>query len=252
MQREIGSNFWISPEDIIANESSIPNPSSFNCTGEDHVWLSTCRSAITLVINTIEKRNPNINKTVLLPSFTCHTVYEPFMNLGYSVKTIPIDRQLVSQAKDILEIISNEEVGVVLFHRYFGFDTLPNIDHIVAKLHAKGIIVIEDCTQSMYSNIPRIDADYFVGSIRKWCAVPDGGFAVCKTGYFTYKPNEYDVNLENAKCEAGKLKYKYLFQGIGDKDRYLLQFRKAEDILINQSQLYKISPTSVKIQSLLN
>ena len=23
-------------------------------------------------------------------------------------------------------------------------------------------------------------SDYFVGSIRKWCGVPDGGFAVCK------------------------------------------------------------------------
>ena len=252
MQQEIGSNFWICPEDTIASGLSIPSPSSFNCKGDDHVWLSTCRSAITLVIKTIEERNPNVNKTVLLPSFTCHTVYEPFMNLGYTVKTIPIDRCLVSHADDVFEIISNEEVGIVLFHRYFGFDTLPDIDKVVEHLHAKGIIVIEDCTQSMYSNFPRMDADYFVGNIRKWCGVPDGGFAVSRTGYFTYKPDDYDVDLEKAKCEAGRLKYKYLFEGIGDKDRYLLQYREAEDILINQSQLYKISPTSINIQSLLN
>lgn len=206
MQQEIGSNFWISPGDTITSGLSIPSPSSFNCTGDDYVWLSTCRSAITLVIKTIEERNPNINKTVLLPSFTCHTIYEPFMNQGYSVKTISIDRRLMSYADDVLEAISNEEVGVVLFHRYFGFDTLPGIDKVVEYLHAKGSVVIEDCTQSIYSNFPRIDTDYFVGSIRKWCGVLDGGFAVSRGSLQDcFVMPSYREGFPNTVMEAGAM-----------------------------------------------
>ena len=60
----------------------MPTPNIFNCKGEDYVWLSTCRSAIKLVIETIEKRNNQINKVVCLPAFTCNTVFEPFIHAG--------------------------------------------------------------------------------------------------------------------------------------------------------------------------
>ena len=77
MQSEIGSNFWLSPDDVIGS-NVIPSPDIFNCAGSDYVWLSTCRSAIELVIRTIEQRNPNVKKVVCLPAFTCHTVLEPY------------------------------------------------------------------------------------------------------------------------------------------------------------------------------
>lgn len=63
MQSEIGSNFWLSPDDVIGS-NVIPSPDIFNCAGSDYVWLSTCRSAIELVIRTIEQRNPNVKKVV--------------------------------------------------------------------------------------------------------------------------------------------------------------------------------------------
>ena len=61
-------------------------------------------------------------------------------------------------------------------------------------------------------------ADYFVGSIRKWCGVPDGGFAVCKDGAFTDKPMRSDIALERAKRVASEMKYRYLFLYAGDKE----------------------------------
>ncbi|MBQ4161551.1 MAG: hypothetical protein IJD84_01465 [Parabacteroides sp.] len=251
MLSEIGSNFWLSPKDIMGDDD-MPAPEIFNCKGDDYVWLSTCRSATSLVINTIEERNSKVNKVVCLPAFTCHTVFEPFIHAGYKVITFPLGLNLLSDKQEILNVIKEKKVGVVLFHRYFGFETLPGIDSIVNQLHDLGVVVIEDCTQSMYSNINRMDADYYVGSIRKWCGVPDGGYAVCKKGKFKEKTSLFDIDLETAKREASEMKYKYLFCKIGDKDNFLSRYREAENILENQTKFYSISPLSIKVQTALD
>lgn len=251
MQSEIGSNFWLSPDDMVG-KGKMPTPDVFNCTGSDHVWLSTCRSAIELVIRTIEERNPNVKKVACLPSFTCHTVFEPFMKASYKIITLPLNEDLSSNAQDILKTVEESGAGIVLLHRYFGFDTLPDIDSVLPALHEKKVIVIEDCTQSMYSSFSRVEADYFVGSIRKWCGVPDGGFAVCKEGKFSNIPEEYDVSLEEAKRVASEMKYKYLFHNVGVKDDFLAQYQEAEKILDNQSKIYIISPLSEKVQTTLD
>ena len=248
MQKEIGSNFWLAPEDIKEECGTMSNPEIFKCKGTDYVWMSTCRSATALVIQTIEERNPQISKIVCLPAYTCHTVFEPFIHAGYKVITLPVRKNLISNTQDLLCAIRQAEVGIVLFHRFFGFDTLPEIDSIIKELRDRGIVIIEDCTQSMYSDISRMDADYFVGSIRKWCGVPDGGYAVCKEGRFTIKPIQPDYKLEEAKCRASEMKYEYLFCQKGDKDAFLSLYRKAEEILDAQSTYYSISPLSIKVQ----
>ena len=252
MQKEIGSNFWLAPDDAKRGCETMPNPDIFKCKGTDYVWMSTCRSAIALVIQTVEDRNPQINKVVCLPAFTCHTVFEPFIHKGYKVVTLSVGKDLMSNCVDLLNTIRQAEAGIVLLHRFFGFDTLPDVDSIVNELHDEGIVVIEDCTQSMYSDIDRMDADYFVGSIRKWCGVPDGGFAVCKEGKFSIKPSEPDYDLQEAKRRASEMKYEYLFCQKGKKEDFLTLYRKAEDILDTQSNYYTISPLAVKVQTSLN
>lgn len=252
MQKEIGSNFWLSPADSERGSGLMPNPQIFRCIGTDYVWMSTCRSAISLVIQTIEERNPQINKIVCLPAYTCHTVFEPFIHAGYEVITLPVGKDLISNTQDLLSTLGQAEPGIVFFHRFFGFETLPGIDFIIKELHDRGIVIIEDCTQSMYSDISRMDADFFVGSIRKWCGVPDGGYAVCKEGKFSIKSLQPDYKLEEAKCKASEMKYEYLFFQKGNKDVYLSLYRKAEEILDTQSMYYSISPLSIKVQTSLD
>lgn len=252
MLKEIGSNFWIAPEDIRKTSDIVLTPDLFDCKGEDYVWLSSCRSAITLVLQTIEARDPQIKKIAYLPSFTCHTVFEPFINAGYQIKALPMTFNLFSNAKDISDEVLQAECGVVFFHRFFGFDTLPEIDSVVEKFREKGVVIIEDCTQSMYSHIGRMDADYFVGSIRKWCGVLDGGFAVCKEGYFVNKPKAHDVKLEKVKREACEMKYEYIYHSKGEKNDFLVRYGEAESILATQTHFFVISPLSMIIQANLN
>ena len=252
MLSEVGSNFWISPEETVAKKTANLSTSKFGCFGSDSVWFSTGRSATLYVLDTIEQRKQEVNKVVVLPPFTCHTVIEPFLSKGYEVHTYHVGKDLMSPIDEIRSIVNAVRPGVFLFHRFFGKDTVKGIDTIIPELRQKGTIVIEDCTQCLYSSFKKSEADYFVGSIRKWCGVPDGGFAVCREGVFKNKPTQMDIALQNAKKEASDLKYEYLFEGKGDKSLFLNKYREAEDILDAQSSYYTISDLSALIQNNLD
>ncbi len=252
MLSEIGSNFWLNPNQPF-NECPLGTPEQFNCKGSDYVWLSTGRSAISFVIKAIEERKPDIKKAAVLPSFTCDTVFEPFLKLGYEVYYYPIEKDLTTASDSVLETVFKHDASIVLFHRYFGFNTLDGqVDRMCDILRGLGKFTIEDCTQCLYSGIPRAKSDFTVGSIRKWTGTPDGGFAVCHSGVFGNKPEKPDYELEAAKVKASYAKYDYLFEQKGDKTEMLALYRKAEDILDRQNEIYSISPMSAKVQASLN
>ena len=252
MQREIGSNFWLNPYETL-KEYPIGSPEQFSCQGKDYSWLSTGRSAIRLVIRDIEAKRPSIKKIAVLPSFTCDTVFEPFLKAGYDVYYYSVDEWLRTTSDSILKTVYEHDASIVLFHRFFGFDTLDGqVDKMCEYLRQSGKYSIEDCTQCLYSDIGRAEADYTIGSIRKWTGTPDGGFAVCRDGLFTQKPYQTDKVLEAAKVKASYAKYHYLFEQQGEKDNMLAMFRQAEDILDQQTDFFAISETSSKVQSNLN
>ena len=175
MLSEIGSNFWFSPSETICSKE-LGSPKQFGCNGSDFCWLSTGRSATRLVLQTILKRDPEVNKIALIPPFTCHTVIEPFLDFGFEVHTLPISLDLHTTSEEIITKIKQTGASVLLVHRYFGFDTLPGFNEVIDDIKHSSVYVIEDCTQSLYSSFRKSNADYYVGSIRKWCGVPDGGF----------------------------------------------------------------------------
>lgn len=251
MQREIGSNFWIDPKIEYQTEFDL-SPELFHCQGSDFVWLSTGRSALAFVLETINKRNPARKKTALIPAFTCHTVIEPFWAAGYEVKTLPLSKNLITAGEALLKAAEETGASVVLLHRYFGFDTLADCVSAVEMLRSLGTVVIEDRTQCLYSSFAPLPVDYIIGSIRKWAEMPDGSFAVCRDGVFEEKPKDSDQKLLDAKIAAGTAKYKYLFEGIGEKADFLAQYREAEELLDRQEGYFSIGPVSLRIQAALD
>ena len=252
MLSEIGSNFWMSPNDGRSSRTLGTPCSIFGYKGSDYAWLSTGRSATRLVLQTIEERNPDVKKVALIPPFTCYTVIDPFIDFGYEIHTLPLSLDLKTTPEEILQKVEQTGTGVLLVHRYYGFDTLPGFNDIVETLRNKGVVVIEDCTQCLYSDCPVSDADYFVGSIRKWCGVPDGGFAICRDGRFEQKPIYSDEKMVEAKRIASELKYQFLFEGKGDKLTFKAKYREAEELLDNQKGYYSIGELSARIQAELD
>ena len=242
MQREIGSNFWLDPCAAYPCKAD-PEPQMFHVGGADSAWLSTGRSAITYALRHI--RCSGAKKTALLPPFTCHTVIQPFLNEGYEVVPYTVREDLTTDPKRLLEMVCTYRPSVLLFHHYFGFQTFPDV---MADLSELGVTTIEDRTQCLYSGFPQYSADYTVASIRKWCGVPDGGFAVRKSGQFSDKPTVPDHALEQAKLKASYAKYRYICDNVGDKSAFLQMYREAEDILTAQNQLYSISNTAKLVQ----
>lgn len=252
MLSEIGSNYWINPNEKLSGRTLGTPYSLFGYEGSDYVWLSTGRSATRLVLQTIEERNPHLRKVALIPPFTCYTVIDPFIDFGYEIHTLPISLDLMTMSEEILQSVEQARAEVLLVHRYYGFDTLPGFNGIVEILRSKGVVIIEDCTQCMYSGFELSDADYFVGSIRKWCGVPDGGFAICREGDFRHKPCCSDEKMVEAKRIASELKYQFLFEAKGDKPTFKSKYREAEELLDNQNGYYSIGELSARMQAELD
>lgn len=246
MLSEIGSNFWLDPQKDYSETCKI-SLSNYHLYGSDIVFLSTGRAAENLVLDEIEKRNDKINKVAIVPPYTCHTVIDPFFLHGYEIYTYPITDSLNTTAESLEEVIRQKHPSVVLLHRLFGFDTLQGCNEIVQRYSELGVVFIEDGTHDLFSNHKRLDAEYHVGSLRKWAGLPDGGYAICRTGSFQYKPAVYDKVLMSAKLDACYAKYQYIFNGIGCKEEFLKMYSVAEQILENESGYYKISPISESI-----
>lgn len=252
MRNEIGSNFELNPEISLDCYGSTLGIEFLELKGNDSAFLSTGRGAENFVLATISERNPDIRKVALIPPFTCHTVIEPFIKHGYKVISYQIDSALNVNLNKFRESLIASEAQVVLVHRYFGFDTLKGFEEIIDEFSPKGIVFIEDITQCIYSGFDSLPVDYIIGSLRKWACLPDGGFAICKTGVFMNKPSNYDRELERLKLEASYAKYEYLHNNIGEKQHYLDLFRKAEQQLDLEVSYFHISPASVAIQKSLD
>jgi len=251
MLSEIGSNFWITPEQLKALDRPLPHPSDlFSCPGTDYRWLTSCRQCIEYALEELE--NSKCEKIALIPPYTCHTVVQPFLNKQYKVVTYPVDATLCTSVDDLMENAERTRASVVLVHQYFGFNSVKGDFQLFNQLRRKGVTIIEDCTQSLYSSIQRIPADYYVASIRKWCGVPDGGYVVSSKGRFSKEVSPYTIELQQKKEQASLLKYQFLFLNSGEKDEFLKGYADAESILANQDNYRSITDLSVKIQNNLD
>lgn len=248
MYKEIGSNFWLNRNKD--SEDKQVNLNHLQINTADIAFLSTGRGSIAFVLDHIKL--PENKKVALLPPFTCHTVIEPFINAGYKVFYYRVNRDLSCNKKSFLKDIEKIKPAVVLVHGYFGFNTLSLIKDAILEIKEKGIVVIEDITQTIYSKFEYSQADYYVCSFRKWTALPDGGCAISSKEPFKYKPVEIDIKLQEAKLEAFHAKHLYINEDTGIKDDFLRKFYDAEQILCEQKSIYAMSRISKKLQGNLD
>ena len=87
-----------------------------------------------------------------------------------------VDRELEAAGEEIFRLALEHDPGLIFIHPYYGADTCAGLRRQLAGLRRSGVLVMEDVTQSYYLEEAGKDADFVVGSLRKWYAVPDGGF----------------------------------------------------------------------------
>ena len=169
--------------------------------------LSFCREAIYL----IAKKEMANGKKVMLPKYTCDTVIAPFQQLGYDYQFYPVCKDLTIDIPKAKEIFSEFHPNLIVVHPYFGMDLTEQELDMLEEMHEGGCEIILDLTQCLFSTMRLPFIKYYVGSIRKWFAIPDGAFLETsdEMGIFGVE-NEEIVSLQT---KAMKLRGEYFQTG---------------------------------------
>ena len=204
MAREIGSEFWDVP---ITDQQN-------NLFPESTQWFLSGRSALQSIIAELGEA-----RSVSLPSWCCDSMIKPFVEAGYALHFYPM---VFENGKLVQKIEFDSDVLFIM--DYFGYKTSsPDLNNY------KGI-VIRDVTHSLFS-ATCTDADYYFGSLRKWCGMWTGGYAWTSDGYKLKAEDTDDHEYVHLREKAMQMKSSYIHGwGVTDK-AYLRVFDEAEDIL---------------------
>ncbi|HHU52611.1 MAG TPA: hypothetical protein GXZ43_00825 [Clostridiaceae bacterium] len=239
---EIGSNFHLSNNEILTIEN-LSEPTEIQ-DSEKQKYLSSGRQAICACLTDIEN-NQNVNKVALVPAYTCQSVLAGFLEKGYHLCFYSIDRQFQVKTSTLNNLIKKLNPDVLLFHPYFGFDTIIQ-DQLLDK---QSTLVIYDATQSWASGFEYSFADYRIVSLRKWTALPDGAIAEKISGDFgTLWIEQEQENLINDTLTVYDLKEKYLRYQKGEKSEMLQGFINLKQTFFDEKYtLYTMANFSRKV-----
>lgn len=159
--------------------------------------------------------------------------------MGYEIEPYSLKDDLTINLEKLEQQIDEFKPSVVLFHRYFGFDTCKGIEKII---HRDGIITIEDETQYIFSEPRQTWSDYQIGSIRKWGAFPDGAYLASKKKIIS-QPVEEDDKLIRLELQAMKKKQAYLDKKSNETD-YRQMFADTREYVDAQKQTFSMSAVS--------
>ena len=237
MRTEIGSDYWLTMEEYekaLASPPIVEVPVALS----DVTFTNLCRTGIELFL---EKLNV-ANGRVLVPEFTCHSVIEPFVHHGFDVFCYAIKDNLDIDVERFTDTVKQIGPHIIVLHSYFGFNTIKaNVKELVPDA-----IIIEDLTQRLLSSFPLIEADAYVGSLRKWFPVPDGGFYSGKLR-IEWAENRFDDDYISLELKALLAKGRYITGESDQKEGFRKDFAIARNMLDEGQRIYSMSSISKKI-----
>lgn len=205
---EIGSEFWDVPITQTKNQFF---PKSTQ-------WYLSGRSALQAILQELKEA-----RTVAMPSWCCDSMIKPFIDAGMEVHFYPVYLQ-----NELVQEIQTDS-DIVFLMDYFGYTTGTTVSHP----H-----VIRDVTHSVFST-SYSDAEYYFGSLRKWCGIWTGGYAWTRDGHDLMVKENEDHGYTLLREKAMELKKRYINGSIDEtgnkiEDKgYLEYFGKAETLLEN-------------------
>jgi dTDP-4-amino-4,6-dideoxygalactose transaminase len=238
---EIGSEFWISK----VPEETSKIPTWIEKYGET-ILTSSGRGAITLLLGQIKPKF----KTVLLPAYICETIIQPFKANGYTCCFYDINKDLTASFDDNK---IHGDIGIFFHMGYFGFPTNSSLVNVIKELKENGSIIIEDITQSLFSDYKRNDYnDYYIASLRKWSGIPSGG--ILASAQKSIKGILHNnMTFAEIRRKALLLKADYINKMDNSlKPKFQELFQKAESILDCDLSSYNIDDLSLAIISNLD
>lgn len=180
-------------------------------------------------------------KSVLLPSYCCHTMIEPFVKNGIAVRFYDV----YVNEYDVLtaDIPSPDKDEMLYIMRYFGDIDISYTGE--GKDISEWTVTIEDLTHSCFCVGYESKADYCFASYRKWFAVD--GIAVVWSKH-SRLANMFNREFEeycSIRNDAFAQKARYMAGELIAKEVYLDTFAKAENLLNENYEGYMAKPDSI-------
>lgn len=230
--KEIGSEFdWQSNEPFQTERQT----NRFDC--ENIFYFRSGRDALKAIARACTPKTT----TVLLPALSCESMVSPFLMNGYDVLFYKLNPDYTIDQKDLE---SKMQKGCLfLYMAYFGIEPI-NSQTLKAIKERFSAVLIEDRTQNALHEIQQpVVADFIVISVRKWLAIPDGGFLVSQ------EPIEIGAEKEGffaaTRERAMKLKSEYLKKGDQNKkEQFRSLLNQANDVLDQSEKAFAMAADS--------
>ena len=223
-------------------------PTAWLPQGIDSVYTFSGRDAIAMAIRDIqESRNTSI-KRAYLPSYCSVIMAEPFLENG-----IKIDFYEVEYNNSDLEykIDFGKNCDVFFAMQYFGSRN-EKVDEAIRAFHHRGIPVIEDITHCLLDATPHSPfSDYCIASLRKWFAIPTGGYLMKNSGALLVCPKQDGSAAVRERIAIMERKRNYLRGEVENKTELITINQRLDAALIYERGL-TIDPVSAGILQNLN
>jgi len=125
---------------------------------------------------------------VLIPSYSCGTEVDPFLDQQVGIRFYRIRRDMSIDMEDLIERIDNTTRAILVTH-YIGFpQPIGAVKRICAE---QGLLLIEDCAHAFLSEVDGSSVGTFgdasIFSLRKTLPIPNGGVLVVNNPGFECK-----------------------------------------------------------------
>ena len=180
------------------------------------------REALRLVLGDAKRRGRD---RVVVPAYVCDAVVAPARALGFEIVTVGVDARVAPRADALVAAVGGRpERTTVVTVAPFGFPYPVDVLDAVTELGVRGVDVVEDRTHALFGRFA-MHATRGVASLRKWCAIGDGGVAYGPgvTGIAT-PPDEAFARVRHDALVA---KHAWS-RGEGPEDAFLDALRAAE------------------------
>lgn len=232
MKKEIGSIFSLSNDNLSIAENS---PSNFT---EDRFYYSLCREALFDIAMSLSSSS----KKVLIPAFTCQTVITPFEEAGWKCEYYGINKDLRIETTHLLQIIESSNISLLVVHPYFGMELSETEIKALQHVSDKGIKIVLDLTQCIFSDKTYPFVTYTVGSYRKWFSIPDGGFLLkSKETKDISQPSMENTEFTEREVAAMYLRGQYFGNGEQRTKDISIRLSKEADHIIDSN----VTPHSI-------
>ena len=237
---EIGSYFWLDKENIFISKGNI----TFLPKVKDSTFTFSGRTAIEIALRDALKYK-HIRKAYV-PSYCCVSMLQSFIDNGIKFDFYEVK---LENGEIKYEIDANKDCDLILYMKYFGIDS-NDISGNFSKMKEKGTIIVEDITHSMFSRCVYSEfSDYIVTSLRKWFAVPTGGWVGKINDILEVKPNIKSNHAVIEKIRGMNMKYYYIKEQDIDKEEFLQINSKFDNDLIHVDRMLELDDVSYDIMS---